>query len=506
MNVKRIIVTSLLVVVALVLIAFAPLAWLVTAGLREPVAVPTPGYWPTNGWRTSTPEEQGFDSAKLAEGLQDIQARQLDIDSLLIIRNGYVVLDAHFDPYDGSFPHDLASVTKSVMTTLIGIAADQGKIDLDRLVISFFPDRAIANLDERKAHMTVRHLTRMVNGMESGCLEADEPTIDAMRAHPDYVQATLDRPMVSEPGTKFCYDSPGMHLLSAILQQATGMTALDFARQNLFTPLGIQEAVWETDPQGYNRGWGDLHLLPEDAAKIGYLWLHRGNWEGRQIVSDAWIVDSVKPHSLFVGDDIAYGNGWWIASGNYYASGRGGQKIYVTATRNTVVVTTGAGYEYDDINGWLMPLLVRANGPLPANLKGQAALDAALAAVEQSADSWTANYIPEAAAQVSGNTYYCESNPADIETIRMEFDGTEQATLSLKMGSTDMILPIGLDGNYRLSPEGSGFRGHWEDTQTFRFEAFDIGLLRRQVVFNGDNLEISLSEAGLTVACQIQHP
>lgn len=491
---------------AIVLLGLGIVAWTFTAGLREPVAVPAPDYWPTNGWRTSSPEEQGFDSEKLAEGLQDIQAKQLDIDSLLIIRNGYVVLDAHFEPYNGTFPHDLASVTKSVMTTLIGIAADQGRLDLNAPVVSFFPDRTIANLDDRKARMTVWHLVRMENGMESGCLEGDEPTIDAMRANPDYVQAALDRPMVSEPGTEFCYDSPGMHLLSAVLQEATGMTALDFARQNLFAPLGIHDAIWELDPQGYSRGWGDLHLLPEDAAKIGYLWLQRGNWDGKQIVSESWVLDSVKPHNFFVGDDIAYGNGWWISSGNYYASGRGGQKIYVTAIRNTVVVTTGAGYEYDDINGWLMPLLLRANKPLPANPEGRAALDAALANAERHAAAWAANPIPETAARVSGNTYRCKSNVAGIETIRPEFDGTEPATLFVKMDGSDMVLPIGLDGNYRLSPEGAGFRGYWEEPQAFYFEEFNIGVVSHEVFFEGDSLEFSLPEAGLKIACQVQNP
>jgi CubicO group peptidase (beta-lactamase class C family) len=203
MKARQIIKIGLLGIAALVLIGVVPLVWLFTAGLRTPVQVPAPDYWPTDGWRTSSPEEQGFDSGKLAEGLQDIQARQIDIDSLLIIRNGYVVLDAHFDPYDGTFPHDLASVTKSVMTTLIGIAADQGKLDLEAPMVSFFPDRTIANLDERKAHITVRHLTRMMNGMESGCLEGDQPTIDAMRANPDYVQAALCHPAGSD-----WYDCP----------------------------------------------------------------------------------------------------------------------------------------------------------------------------------------------------------------------------------------------------------------------------------------------------------
>jgi len=139
MNVKRIIIISLVAVVGLALIKLVPLAWLFTAGLRTPINVPEPDYWPTEGWRTSLPEEQGFDSAQIAQGLLTLQENQVDIDSLMIIRNGYVVLDAYFDPYDGTFPHDLASVTKSVMTTLIGIAADQRVIDLDQPVISFFP-------------------------------------------------------------------------------------------------------------------------------------------------------------------------------------------------------------------------------------------------------------------------------------------------------------------------------------------------------------------------------
>jgi hypothetical protein len=101
-------------------------------------AVPEPVYWPTTGWQSSTPEAQGFDSAKLAEGLQAIKENGTSVHSILIVRGGSVFLDAYFYPYDSSYYHDLASVTKSVMTTLIGIAADQGKLDLDQPMLSFF--------------------------------------------------------------------------------------------------------------------------------------------------------------------------------------------------------------------------------------------------------------------------------------------------------------------------------------------------------------------------------
>src|SRR5512138_3128936 len=162
MKAKQIILISAVVILTLVLVALAPVVFLFTAGMREPSVVPAPDYWPTHGWQSRSPEEMGIDSNRLAKGLLQLQENGSGIDSLLIIRDGYVVLDAHFAPYDGSFPHDLASVTKSVMTTLIAIAADQGYIDLDRSVVSYFLDRKIANLDEQKKRITVRHLVGMV--------------------------------------------------------------------------------------------------------------------------------------------------------------------------------------------------------------------------------------------------------------------------------------------------------------------------------------------------------
>ena len=502
---KHILIAGLAIVGALVLIKFGPLAWVFTAGLRTPVLAPAPDYWPTEGWRASSPEAQGFDSAKMAGGLQDMLAQQAEIDSLLVIRNGYIVLDAHFAPYDGTFPHDIASVTKSIMTTLIGIAVDQGKLDLDQRMLSFFPGRAIANLDEGKSRITIRHLVSMRNGMQSGCYEDDEPTLDAMRGAADWVQAALDRPMVSEPGTEFCYDSPGMHLLSAILQEATGMTAQEFAQQNLFTPLGIQEVIWESDPQGYTRGWGDLHLLPEDLAKIGFLWLHRGQWDGRQIVSETWMLDSVRLHSSFIEPDFGYGYGWWISGGDYQASGRGGQRMRVVASRNTVVVVTAVNSDYSEIDAWLTPMLLQLKDTLPANPQGQAALATALANAAQEADGWSAGYFPETAEQISGRIYRCENNPAGIETIHIAFDNPEQAVLLAKIDGMDITWPIGLDGNYRLTPTGTGFRGYWEDAQTFQVEVFNIGLVHRQVQFDEDHIQVSLPEFGLTVACQMQN-
>jgi CubicO group peptidase (beta-lactamase class C family) len=241
-----------------------------------------------------TPEDAGFDSVRLADVLLDIQANVPNVHSVMVLRDGAVALDATFYPYDGTNPHELASVTKSVMTTLIGIAIDQERLTLDQPLVSFFPDREIANPGNGKEKVTVEHLASTMSGLDCTS-EPDEPTLDEMRASDDWIQFALDRPMVAEPGTRWEYCSPDFHVLSAILTSATGMTALDFAWEYLFGPLGMREVIWPADPQGYSHGWGDLYLYPHDAAKFGQLWLNGGDWNGLQLVSREWGRRAPKP-------------------------------------------------------------------------------------------------------------------------------------------------------------------------------------------------------------------
>ena len=478
--------------------------------LRGPEQASTPTYWPTQAWLTSTPEEQGFDSAKLAEGILAMREKSIRIHSLLMIRNGAVFLDAYFYPYDGSNYHDLASVTKTLMTTLIGIAADQGELDLDQPMVSFFPDRTIANLDDRKEHITVRHLASMVNGFESGCMSGDRPTIAAMQANADWVQGALDREMVREPGTAFCYDSPGMHLLSAILQEATGMPALDFARANLFGPLGIEDAYWSADPQGHTCGWGDACLHPHDAAKIGYLWLNNGVWEDKQIVSATWVHDSVTAQSRSGGDD--YGYGWWVSEEEYYASGRGGQKIVVLPSLNLIVVETGGGFESDEIDPYLRAALVDPDKPLPPNPASVEQLNAALAAVVQGPAPQPVPPLPDTASAISGSTYVLEPNPVNISSVRLDFDGSSEAVFQVEVANepAPRVTGIGLDGVYRNSRVGrpAVATGYWEDDQTFIVDYVEgpgLATYPLRIRFEGDKVLFGFPGLG-SFEGQVQNP
>jgi hypothetical protein len=328
-----------------------------------------------------------------------------------------------------------------------------------------------------------------------------------MRSKADWVQAALDRPMVAEPGTEFCYDSPGMHILSAILQEATGLTAMEFAQQNLFGPLGIQNAIWDVDPQGYNRGWGDLHLTPESMAKIGFLWLHQGKWNGQQIVSRDWVIDSVRRHSTKVDHDSGYGYGWWINNTHYFAAGRMGQDIRVIPALNTVVVATGGGYEITEIMGFLTSSLLQSSRPRAANPEGLAALQATLASIQRN-DTIPAELLtPEIATVISGKTYQCETNPAGLESARFEFDDPKAVTLYQKSNGQDLVWEIGLDGHYRqLAPAGDALLGYWEDANTFHLEIFDLGTQIFQAQFQGDSLQVISKEADLIIPCKVSTP
>ena len=479
---------------------------------------PARDYWPTEGWRNTTPEAQGFDSEKLAEALLTIR-KNIKLHSILIIRDGHVVVDAYFYPYDGKSPHELASVTKSIMTTLIGIAADKGKLKLDQPMLSFFPDATIANRDAAMDKITVRHLTNMANGLESTGMEQDEATLAQMEASDNWVQFALDRKVVSEPGKRFVYDSPGMHILSAILQKATGMTALEFARQNLFEPLGIRDVIWPADPQGVTDGFSNIMLYPADAAKIGYLFLNKGRWDGKQIVSQEW-VEAATRRQIEVGNGDGYGYGWWTVpenNGEYSAVGRGGQYIRVIPFLDAVIVVSSQDTEWDAFVPYLVKALVDREKPLPANPAGEEKLKQALLAIQQPPAPQPVPPLPEMAKTISDKTFELESNPFHLATLRLEFDDSAEAVMHLTFddGRPAWTVPLGLDGVYRMYPGEfnlpAGGRGRWEDGDTFLGQVDTISnreTYELSTDFQGDTIKVTgregTHEAGFTVGGKLK--
>ena len=302
-------------------------------------------YWPTETWRTSTPEEQGMDSQKLAQMLAAIQQQHLSLHSLLIIRNGYLVSETYFEPYRQDTKHELYSCTKSFISTLIGIAVEKGYIDrTDQRILDLFSEHRFANLDAEKGDMTLEDLLTMRSGLD---WQEGDPVYREMYQNSDWVKFVLDKPMAQPPGRIFNYCSGCSHLLSAILQQTTGMNTSDFAEQELFKPLGISNVHWDTDAAGIPIGGWGLQLTPRDMAKLGYLYLRDGTWEEQQVVSARWVESATQRHTETDGD-LGYGYQWWTYPSleAYAALGRYGQTIFVIPGSDLIVVTT-AGMEED---------------------------------------------------------------------------------------------------------------------------------------------------------------
>jgi CubicO group peptidase (beta-lactamase class C family) len=337
--------------------------------------LPTPdyeGYWPTNGWRTSTPENQGMDSEILVDMLEKVNEQDYKTDSLTIIRNGYIVTDAIFYPFTKDTKHIIHSCTKSIVSTLVGIAIDKGYIDtVDQPVLSFFPEKIPANSDAAKQEITLEHLLMMGSGLD--CRDSylyNWSGLNEMRAADDWVQHMLDLPMAAEPGTHFEYCNGGSYLLAAILQQTTGVSALAFAEKHLLESLGITDLSWQVSPQGINIGWGDMYLKPHDMAKLGYLYLNNGYWEGKQIIPQSWVQASTSPQIKAGTLSDKYGYQWWVDSAGYYmALGYAGQFIFVVPEKNLVVVFTSDGdFPVPEIllNNYILPA-VKTEEPLPPN-------------------------------------------------------------------------------------------------------------------------------------------
>ncbi len=340
-----------------------------------------PDYWPTKGWRTASPESQGVDTKLLVKMLDTIWEKDIDIDSVLVIRNGYIVLDAYGYPYDSDDTRNIYSCTKSVSSALVGIGIDKGYIkDVSQPVLDFFPKRVAKNLNADKKAMTLENLLTMTTGLE--CRDSylyQWSGLMQMKWSADWVQFMIDLPMAEVPGTRFEYCNGASFLLSAILQEQTGINALSFAKKNLFVPLGISNVSWPSNPQGITIGYGQLYMRPQDMAKIGYLYLKDGLWDGKRIISSQWIKASTRKHiaaTLLPG----YGYQWWIVGpGIYTAIGHQGQFIMVAPEKNMIAVFTSSlsGKDFYIPLGLLASYIipaVKSPTPLPENPNGAKAL------------------------------------------------------------------------------------------------------------------------------------
>lgn len=322
-------------------------------------------YWPTGGWRESKPEDRGVDSDLLFKADREIKSSIKRINSFLVIKDGYLIFENYYNGYGEDEVQCINSITKSIVSTLIGITLDKGYIKgIDENIYKFFSKDSIEELDYAKKEVTLEKVLSMTSGIFWGPRKMTEPFGSKMREHDDWAKFVLELPIKEDLLGEFQYNSGNSQLLSVLISKVSNMTTMDFTNKYLFEPLGISkiketpvflegfknkvqgnESVWLQDPMGNSIGGFGLYLKPRDIAKIGYLYMKEGCWDGNQVVSREWVEMSTKEQSE--GNELGrYGFQWWIRNISdyeaYFALGYGGQYIINIPKLDLVVVFTSS--------------------------------------------------------------------------------------------------------------------------------------------------------------------
>ena len=352
----------------LLLLSVLAAAVLLTGCRKEPEIINLP--------RTAASAEvkAAVDSFVEATKTRPVPPDSIALHSIMILKNGKVVLERWFNGQSAETPHQMFSVSKTFTATAVGLAISEGKLALTDNVVNYFPDKLPAEQSDNLKAMTIRDLLTMTCGH-------DEEVSGEKRDSVDWVEAFLAWPVKHKPGEYYLYNSLGTYMLSAIVQKVTGQKILDYLDTRLFQPLHIEKPEWEESPQGINCGGWGLSLKTEDMAKMGQLFLQQGKWNGKQIVPAEWLkemssyqVPSAPSGTRFEDLEKAglnkdnnewvqgYGYQMWMCRHNAFrADGFAGQYIMVFPDRDAVLVLTTSSSLYqpymDIIWEYLLPVL-----------------------------------------------------------------------------------------------------------------------------------------------------
>ncbi len=270
---------------------------------------------------------------------------QKNLRCLLVYKDNQIVKEMYFIG-DSSTLHDVRSVTKSIMSTLVGIAVDKQIIKSEKNKIGDYLDIYAHTLDTNKEAIKISEILSMTSGISGNELVNAYEYINWLNA-PHQIAFTLNKVSDQKPGKRFTYNSGVSHLLSGVLTNASHESCYQFAQKNLFQALGITDFKWQTDNQGYYNGGAGLQLAPKDMLKFGQLYLNKGVYNGIRVVSEDWITKATSFKISTNGIDKYgkyYGYLWWIGNvgkhNYYFAGGYGGQLIVVVPDLDLIVIAT----------------------------------------------------------------------------------------------------------------------------------------------------------------------
>lgn len=392
----------------------------------------------------STPESQGLSAAALDAFVAALDASAQEIQTLVLVRHGQVVLEEEWAPYRIQDRHLLFSVSKSFTSMAIGLLVEEGNLSLDDQVVSFFDgDELPEKISDNLAAMRIRHLLTMTTGHA-------QDTIEALGRDQRMVRTFLGLEVQHEPGAPFAYNTGATYMLSAILQKVTGETLLDYLRPRLFEPLEATEAIWEISPEGITKGGWGLSLSTESLARFGQLLLQRGSWDGAQVIPAAWIDEATKKqvdNLNEVNPDWRQGYGyqfWRARNGAYRGDGAFGQYCLIFPEHDAALIITSASTDMQAV----MDLIWEHLWPA---LRGEP-----VAAVERPAKLEIAAPAGPVA-KGDGRTYRFEPNWASLTAVRLDPDGTGTFSFEVGEANFDATTPVGTKQDVVCAP------GEWQE-------------------------------------------
>jgi CubicO group peptidase (beta-lactamase class C family) len=373
----------------------------------------------------STPEKQGIESQAIINFVNSFNKEKHENHSYMIIRHGKVVAEGWWAPYSADIKHTMYSISKSWTSTGIGLLVDQGKLNVNDPVLNFFPEyKSLENKPYLK-DLRVKDLLTMSVGNEN------KPILNLEEYNENWVKGFLESPIIHQPGSNFLYNSMASYMLSAIVTKITGLPLIDFLKENLFKDLNIENVDWETDGNGINVGGWGIRVKTEDMAKLGLLYLNKGVYNGKRILSENWVKEATSaqimqepnasPEKMQNSDWVqGYGYQFWRCRFNAFrGDGAFGQYIIMLPEKDAVVILTTESIDLqDEINmvwEYLLPGL--KDVPLAPNPKKQNELkDLSLSLNIPKIQSSSKNVQPEKFFK----TYHLEDNFLNIQKLELK--------------------------------------------------------------------------------------
>lgn len=438
--------------------------------------------FPMSAWAVASPESQGVDSRRLVELLEEMSRRSYDVDAVLLVRNGYLILEAYDAPYTPEYLHRIWSCSKSVISTVFGIAVDRGYLPgVHENVAEVFKTRAGSMEIGTRESLRFSHLLTMTTGLDArdSYLYRWEG-LAAMRRSPDRITYCLSRPAVVEPGTRFDYSNEATFLLAAAVREAVGRDVPEFTREVLFDPIGVGDVSWDRGTDGLVDAWGALWMSPRDLARFAWLVANEGKWGDDQVVSKRWLGEATRGQVEAGTLQATYGYQWWISrDGLLMALGYAGQYAIIIPEEQVVAV--------------FLSSLEDSRFAVPERLFRQyispALADHALAENPESAqrlseltESWARKFggtqpIPSGLADYLNVRYPLAANPYGVVSVQFSYD-SGALVYTEEYENTVISYDVGTEGRYQVSTSGGktyAMAAAWEDSSSFRMREIGVG-------------------------------